>query len=80
MEIFYKPAKPTIEKMNERPFTQHDFNLQLEALQKKLDWLAANNGKKNLGNHTVDLALIMRLQKTVAATRSAHCFRLETPQ
>ena len=80
MEIFYKPAKPTIEKINERPFTQHDFNLQLEALQKKLEWLAANNGKKNLGNHTVDLALIMRLQKTVAATRSAHCFRLETPQ
>ena len=77
MEILYKPAKPTIEKMNERPFTQHDFNLQLEALQKNLEWLAANNGKQN---HTVDLALIMRLQKTVAATRSAHCFRLETPQ
>ena len=73
MEIFYKPAKPTIEKMNER--TQHDFNLQLEALQKNLEWLAANNGKQNLGNHTLDLALIMRLQKTVAATRSCHAKR-----
>jgi hypothetical protein len=66
MEIFYKLAKPTIEKMDERPFTQPDFNLQLEALQKNLDWLAANNGKQNLGNHAVDLVLIMRLQKTVA--------------
>ena len=52
--------------MDERPFKQHDFNLQLEALQKNLDWLAAKNGKQNLGNHAVDLVLIMRLQKTVA--------------
>ena len=52
--------------MDERPFKQHDFNLQLEALQKNLDWLAENNGKQNLGNHTVDLVLIMQLQKTVA--------------
>ena len=72
MEILYKTAKPTYEKKNERPFTQHD-SIQLEALQKNLDWLAANNGKQNLGNHTVDLALIMRLQKTVAAIRSIHC-------
>ena len=50
MEILYKPAKPTIEKINERPFTQHDFNLQLEALQKNLEWLAAKNGKQILGN------------------------------
>ena len=66
MEILYKLAKPTIEKMDERPFKQHDFNLQLEALQKNLDWLAANNGKQNIGNHAVDLVLLMRLQKTVA--------------
>ena len=52
--------------MDERPFKQHDFNLQLEALQKNLDWLAANNGKQNIGNHAVDLVLIMRLQKAVA--------------
>ena len=50
MEILYKPAKPTIEKINERPFTQDDFNLQLEALQKDLEWLAAKNGKQILGN------------------------------
>ena len=50
MEIFYKPAKPTIEKINERPFTQDDFNLQLEALQRNLEWLAAKNGKQILGN------------------------------
>ena len=67
MEILYKPTKPTIEK------TQHDFNLQLEALQNNLEWLTANNGKQNLGNHNVDLDLIMRLQKTVAAMRSIHC-------
>ena len=50
MEIFYKAAKPTIEKINERPFTQDDFNLQLEALQRNLEWLAAKNGKQILGN------------------------------
>ena len=50
MEILYKPAKPTIEKINERPFTQRDFNLQLEALQKHLEWLVAKNGKQILGN------------------------------
>ena len=50
MEILYKPAKPTIEKMDERPFKQHDFNLQLEALQKNLEWLAAKNGKQIRGN------------------------------
>ena len=50
MEILYKPAKPTIEKINERPFTQHDLNLQLEALQKNLEWVAAKNGKQILGN------------------------------
>ena len=50
MEILYKPAKPTIEKINERPFTQDDFNLQLEALQRNLEWLAAKNGKQILGN------------------------------
>ena len=66
MEILYKPSKPSVEKMNERPFTQHDFNLQLEALQNNLEWLTANNGKQNLGNHTVDLILIKQLQKTVA--------------
>ena len=66
MEILYKPSKPSVEKMNERPFTQHDFNLKLEALQKNLEWLTANNGKQNLGNHTVDLILIKQLQKTVA--------------
>ena len=66
MEILYKLAKPTIEKMDERPLKQPDFNLQLEALQKNLDWLAANNGKQNLGNYNVDLVLIMRLQKAVA--------------
>ena len=49
MEIIYKPAKPTIEKINERPFTQHDFNLQLEALQNHLEWLVAKNGKQILG-------------------------------
>ena len=65
MEILYKQAKPTIEKMNERPSTQHDL-IQLEALQKNLEWLTANNGKQNLGNHTVDLILIKQLQKTVA--------------
>ena len=65
MEILYKQAKSTIEKMNERPSTQHD-SIQLEALQKNLEWLVANNGKQNLGNHTVDLILIKRLQKTVA--------------
>ena len=66
MEILYKPSKPSVEKMNERPFTQHDFNLQLEALQNNLERLTANNGKLNLGNHTVDLILIKQLQKTVA--------------
>ena len=65
MEILYKQAKPTIEKMNERPSIQHDL-IQLEALQKNLEWLTANNGKQNLGNHTVDLILIKQLQKTVA--------------
>ena len=50
MEIIYKPAKPTIEKINERPFRQHDLNLQLEALQKNLEWLAAKNGKQIQGN------------------------------
>ena len=50
MEILYKPAKPTIEKINEMPFTQDDFNLQLEALQRNLEWLAAKNGKQILGN------------------------------
>ena len=50
MEILYKPAKPTIEKINERPFTQDDFNLQLEALQRHLEWLAAKNGKQIVGN------------------------------
>ena len=65
MEILYKRAKPTIEKMNERPSTQHD-SIQLEALQKNLEWLVANNGKQNLGKYTVDLALVMKLQKTVA--------------
>ena len=50
MEILYKPAKPTIEKINERPFTQDDFNLQLEALQRNLEWLAAKNGKQIVGN------------------------------
>ena len=44
MEILYKPTKPTIEK------TKHDFNLQLEAVQKNLEWLAAKNGKQILGN------------------------------
>ena len=72
MEILYKRAKPTIEKMNERPSTQHD-SIQLEALQKNLEWLVANNGKQNIGNHNVDLALIMQLQKTVAAMQSIHC-------
>ena len=69
MEILYKPSKPSVEKMNERPSIQHDL-IQLEALQKNLEWLTANNGKQNLGNHNVDLTLIMRLQKTVAAIRS----------
>ena len=50
MEILYKPAKPTIEKINERPLTQHDFNLQLEALKKHLEWLVAKNGKQILSN------------------------------
>ena len=50
MEILYKPAKPTIEKINEMPFTQDDFNLQLEALQKNLEWLAEKNGEQILGN------------------------------
>ena len=72
MEILYKQAKSTIEKMNERPSTQHD-SIQLEALQKNLEWLVANNGKQYIGNHNVDLDLIMRLQKTVAAMRSIHC-------
>ena len=72
MEILYKPAKPTIEKINERSFTQRELNLQLEALQKNLDWLAANNGKQNIGNHAVDLVLLMRLQKTVATMQKCH--------
>ena len=50
MEILYKPAKPTIEKINERSFTKDDFNLQLEDLQRNLEWLAAKNGKQILGN------------------------------
>ena len=50
VEIIYKPSKPIIEKKNERPFAQHGFYLQLEALQKDLEWLAAKNGKQILGN------------------------------
>ena len=50
MEILYKPSKPIIEKLNERPFTSHAFYLQLEAMQKDLEWLAAKNGKQIRGN------------------------------
>ena len=50
MEILYKPSKPTIEKINERPFTQHAFYLRLEAMQKDLEWLAAKNGMQIRGN------------------------------
>ena len=50
MEIIYKPSKPIIEKMNENPFTPNAFYLQLEALQKDLEWLAAKNGKQIVGN------------------------------
>ena len=49
MEILYKPSKPIIEKLNERPLTLHVFYLQLEAMQKDLEWLAAKNGKKIRG-------------------------------
>ena len=50
MEILYKPSKPIIEKLNERPLTPHVFYLQLEAMQKDLEWLAAKNGKQIRGN------------------------------
>ena len=49
MEILYKPSKPIIEKLNERPLTPHVFYLQLEAMQKDLEWLAAKKGKKIRG-------------------------------
>ena len=50
MEILYKPSKPIIEKLNERPFIPHAFYLQLEAIQKDLEWLASKNGKQIRGN------------------------------
>ena len=50
MEILCKPSKTIIENANQRAFTQHDFNLHLEALQKDLELLAAKNGKQILGN------------------------------
>ena len=50
MEILYKPSKPIIVKKNEKPFAQRSFYLQLEALQKDLEWLAAKNGKQIRGN------------------------------
>ena len=50
MEILYKPSKPIIEKINQKTFTPHAFFLQLEALQKDLEWLAAKNGKQIRGH------------------------------
>ena len=50
MEILYKPSKPIIEKLNERPFIPHAFYLQLEAIQRDLEWLASKNGKQIRGN------------------------------
>ena len=50
MEILCKPSKTIIENANERPSTQYDFYLNLEALQKDLELLAAKNGKQILGN------------------------------
>ena len=50
MEILCKPSKTIIENANQRPSTQRDFYLQLEALQKDLEFLAAKNGKQILGN------------------------------
>ena len=50
MEMLYKPSKPIIEKLNGRPFTPNAFCLQLEAMQKDLEWLAAKNGKQIRGN------------------------------
>ena len=50
MEILCKPSKTIIENANQRPSTQRDFYLQLEALQKDLEYLAAKNGKQILGN------------------------------
>ena len=50
MEILCKPSKAIIENANQRPSTQRDFYLHLEALQKDLEFLAAKNGKQILGN------------------------------
>ena len=50
MEIVYKPSNPNIEKVNEKLFTPDAFYLQIEALQKDLEWLAAKNGKQIRGN------------------------------
>ena len=50
MEILCKPSKTNIENANQRPSTQRDFYLHLEALQKDLEFLAAKNGKQILGN------------------------------
>ena len=50
MEILCKPSKTIIENANQRPSTQHDFYLHLDALQKDLEFLAAKNGKQILGN------------------------------
>ena len=50
MEILCKPSKTIVENANQRPSTQRDFYLHLEALQKDLECLAAKNGKQILGN------------------------------